>query len=368
MGLVFKELDIEGFERVIEVVDETCGLRAIIAVHDTRLGPALGGTRFYPYQQFSDALFDVTRLSKGMTDKSVMAEVGLGGAKSVIMVAPQHKTPALLKSFAQAVNQLEGLYTCAPDYGCTMEDISIIHSETKYVVGGVYAHGSGDPGPFTAWGTVVGMRATLNKLFGSDSFHNKTIAIQGLGSVGLRIAEHLFWEGAKLIVADPCLEKVKTAQERFGAKAVPVEDILKVECDLLAPCALGGVINPFTIPTLRCKAIVGCANNQLLTEMDAKTLKDRDILYAPDFVVNAGGLINVAVEIDEQGYNAQAAREKIDQIYTTLSKIYEAAEENDCSTQAAVTSIIKYRLEHSIGKRETPICWHGASVQETVTV
>lgn len=364
MNLVLKNLTVEGFEKVIEVTDDTCGLKAIIAIHDTVLGPALGGIRFYPYKNFDDALFDVTRLAKGMTHKSAMAEVGLGGAKSVVIVSPENKTEALLRSFAEAVNRLEGEYISAPDYGCTMEDIGVIKTVTKYVVGGIYECGSGDPGPFTAWGTIIGMKATLYKLFGSDFFKGKTVAIQGLGSVGFRIAEHLFWLGAKLVVADPCKEKTKTAQERFNAEVVPVEEILKVECDILAPCALGGVINPQTIPYLRCKAIVGCANNQLLTEMDAKSLKDRNIWYAPDFVINAGGLINVAFEIDQNGYNPASAKEKIDQIYETLSKIYEIAEEHDCSTQAAVTSLIEYRLKHLVGKREKDICFHEAKVPQ----
>jgi leucine dehydrogenase len=364
MNLILKELDIEGFKKVIEVTDDTCGLKAIIAMHDATLGPALGGIRFYPYQSFDDALFDVLRLSKGMTHKSAMAEVGLGGAKGVVMVSPENKTEALLKSIAEAVNQLQGEYIAAPDYGCTMDDINVIKSVTKYVVGGVYANGSGDPGPFTAWGTVVGMKATLNKLFGTDSFKGRTVAIQGLGSVGLRIAEHLFWLGATLIVADPCEEKTRIAQERFNAKVVNVQEILNIECDILAPCALGGIINPKTIPQLRCKAIVGCANNQLLTDLDAKTLKDRNILYAPDFVVNAGGLINVAFEIDENGYNATNAKEKIDQIYETLSKIYEIAEEHDCSTQAAVASLIEYRLKNLVGKRERAVCFHDAEIPQ----
>jgi len=363
MVLVFKDLEVEGFEKVVEVKDSTCGLHAIIAIHNTTLGPALGGTRFYPYKQFSDALFDVTRLAKGMTDKAAISEVGLGGAKSVVIVTPENKTPALLRSLAQAVDSLEGLYTCAPDYGCTVEDIDVIHSETKYVVGGVYEHGSGDPGPFTAWGTLRGMEATLKKLFGSESFDNKVVAIQGLGSVGFRIAEHLFWRGAKLIVADPCLDKVQQAQQRFGAQVVALEDILKVQCDILAPCALGGIIHPQTIAAMNCKAVVGCANNQLLSDMDAKRLKDRDILYAPDFVVNAGGLINVSFEIDEKGYQAPDAKRKVDRIYDLLLQIYDVAEENDCSTLAAVRSMIDYRLKHGIGKRETPVCWHGVPAQ-----
>jgi leucine dehydrogenase len=368
MNLVLKELKVEGFKKVVKVVDDSCGLQALIAIHDTTLGPALGGIRFYPYKNFEDALFDVKRLSKGMTHKSAVAELGLGGGKSVVIVDPAKKTEALLKSFARAVNQLEGEYICAPDYGCTMEDINVIRSVTQYVVGGVYPKGSGDPGPFTAWGVVVAMKATLRKLFGTESFKGRVVAIQGLGSVGFRVAEHLFWLGAKLIVAEPCAKKTKMAKDLFNAEVVPLEEILKVECDILAPCALGGIINPQTTPYFRCKAIVGCANNQLLTDLDAKALKDRNILYAPDMVANSGGVINAALEIEEQGYNPAYSKEKVDHIYDTLLRVYEIAEEQHCSTQAAVASLIEYRLKNLVGKREKAAHFYREEAAEPASV
>jgi leucine dehydrogenase len=358
MTLVLKDLNIEGFERVVEVINEACGLHAVIAIHDTTLGPALGGIRFFPYNTIEDAITDATRLGKGMTHKAAMAGVGFGGGKSVIIVRSESKTEALLKAFAEAVNALDGLYISAPDYGCTMDDIKIIREVTKYVVSVPGDQGSGDPSPFTAYGTVLAMKATLKQLFGTDSFKGKKVAIQGLGSVGFKIAEQLFWLGAELIVADPCVEKTQAARRCFGAKVVSTEEILSIECDVLAPCALGGVINAHTIPALQCKAIVGCANNQLLGDLDAKALKDRDILYAPDFVANSGGLINVSFELNEEGYKPQNARDKINQIDETLTKIYELAEENDCSTQAAVMSFIEYRLKHKMGKREEAVYFH----------
>ncbi|MBM3191502.1 MAG: Glu/Leu/Phe/Val dehydrogenase, partial [Chlamydiae bacterium] len=319
---------------------------------------ALGGIRFFPYASLEEAATDATRLARGMTHKAAMAELGFGGGKSVVMVHPAHKTRALLESFAEAVNRLEGLYICAPDYGCTVEDIQVIREVIRYVVSVPGDQGSGDPSPFTARGTVIGMQTTLQYLFGTPSFKGKKVAIQGLGSVGYKIAEQLFWMGAELVVADPCKEKTQAAKRYFGASVVSTEDILQQDCDIFAPCALGGVINGHTIEKLRCRAIVGCANNQLLDDADAKLLKDKDILYAPDFVVNAGGLMNVSFELNEEGYKPALARNKLDQIAVTLDKIFQLAEENDSSTQAAVMALIEYRLKHRIGQRKQPVCFH----------
>lgn len=357
MGLILKDLNMDGFERVVEVNDPICGLKAFIAIHNTTLGPALGGIRFYPYSSSEQALTDVKRLSAGMTHKSAISGVGFGGGKSVVMMHPSQKTPELLSSFCNAVNQLEGSYICAADYGCTPEDIRFIKTKTKYVVGGDYEGGSGDPGAFTAWGVIVSMKATLKKLFGSDCVEGKKIAIQGLGSVGFRIAEHLFWLGAELIVADPCVEKVLLAKERFGAKSVSLEEIYSVECSIFSPCALGGILNAETIKKLRCQAVVGCANNQLLFERDALVLKEKGILYAPDFVINAGGLINVSFELDVDGYSPIKSRKKIESIYQTLMQVYDIAEDKQVSTHEAVLSLISYRLEHKIGKREVEVCF-----------
>ena len=203
----------------------------------------------------------------------------------------------------------------------------------------------------TAWGVIVGMKASAKFLFGSDSLENKTVAIQGLGSVGMKIAEHLFWLGAKLIVADISVEKAEEAKARFAAAIVPIDQVLTVKADFVCPCALGGILNERSISQLNCEAIVGCANNQLLLESDALLLKQRNILYAPDFVVNAGGLINVSFEIDRDGYNPRSAKLKTDKIFKTLLEIYESAESLGLTTHQAAHAIIEYRLKNKIGKR-----------------
>ena len=258
-------LNVKGYEQVIRVSDKKAGLTAIIAIHDTTLGPALGGIRIYPYAQFNDALEDVLRLAKGMTYKSSIAEVGYGGGKSVIIADPKkHKTPELLMAFGAAVEKLGGKYICAEDVGCTTEDVKIVRRATKYVVGLPHDKSSGDPGPFTAWATFRGIQAALKKLFGSDSLEKRTIAIQGLGNVGMPLADYLFWAGADLILSDLDPVRLQKIAEKLGARTLPPDQILKAECDVLAPCAMGGIINDQTIPFFRCKAIAGSANKQLL--------------------------------------------------------------------------------------------------------
>lgn len=357
-SLVLEEIVIEGYEKVVVVNDERSGLKAIICIHNTALGPTLGGTRIFPYPNFEAALTDAKRLARGMTYKSAMAEVGFGGAKSVIIAHPKNKNDEMLKAFAEAVNRLAGLYTCAEDAGCTVQDVTLIGKHTPYVVGLSHEKSSGNPSYFTAWGTFRGIQAVLQELDGSTSLEGKTVAIQGLGSVGAILAEHLFWHGAKLIVSDIDWEKTKALAKKFDAVACPCEDILSVECDVLAPCAMGGIINPETIPQLRTRAIAGCANNQLLSDQDADALKQRGILYAPDFVINAGGLINVSHELLEEGYCPGESRKKVDQIYDHLLKLFELAKKNDCSTHQAAVELAEHRVKHGIGKRKSPPRYH----------
>lgn len=349
-------IEIEGYEAVIKITEPKSGLKAIISIHNTALGlPALGGTRIQPYPSFEQALEDVLRLSRGMTYKSSVAGVGYGGGKSVIIADPKkEKTPELLKAFGEAVQLLEGRYICAEDVGSTLEDMLIIRQKTPYVVGLPHAKSSGNPSPFTAWGVHRGIQATLKKRFGSDLIEGKTIAIQGLGSVGSCLVDTLFWAGARLILTDVDLEKAQKIAKRYGAKVVAPQEILEVECDLLAPCALGGIINSQTIGKLKCKAIAGAANNQLLQDEDGNLLKEKNILYAPDFVINAGGLINVTSELEEGGYNPLTSRNKTDQIYDTLLAIYEIAEKKNQSTQAAALELAEDRILKGIGKRTTP--------------
>jgi leucine dehydrogenase len=359
ISLQMEPLSIKGYEEVIKVTDPKAGLSAIIAIHNRTLGPALGGIRIQPYPTFEAALQDVLRLSKGMTYKSSIAEVGYGGGKSVIIADPKkHKTPELLQAFGAAVDQLEGGYICAEDVGCTTEDVSEVRKATQYVVGLPHARSSGDPGPFTAWGTFRGIQATVKRLFGTDSLEGRKIAIQGLGNVGMNLAEFLFWAGAELIFSDIDSVKLQKMASKYAAKAVSADEIIKVDCDILAPCALGGIINDHNLPAFRCKGIAGSANNQLLTDAHARMLRSRGILYAPDFVINAGGLLNVAAELEERGYNPVHSRAKVHRIYDTLLAIYEIAERNGESTHESALALAEYRLQYQIGKRTSTPKFH----------
>ena len=358
-SLSLERLPIDGYEQVVKVTDKNSGLLAIIAIHTTTLGPALGGIRIQPYATFDDALEDVLRLSKGMTYKSALVEVGLGGGKAVVIADPKRqKTPELLRALGRAVELLGGAYICAEDVGCTTDDVKIVRETTQYVVGLAHSKSSGDPGPFTAWGTFRGIQATLKHLHGSESVEGRTIAVQGLGNVGMSLAEYLFWAGANLILSDIDTAKLQKAAARFGAKTVPSDQILFVECDVLSPCALGGIFNDSTIPKLRCKAIAGAANNQLLKPAHGTMLRNRGIPYAPDFVINVGGILNVAGEIEDEGYKPSLSRSKVHKIYDTILAIYEIAEKNKESTHEAAISLADYRIKYGLGKRVVPPTFH----------
>ncbi len=359
--LELEEIFVPGYEKVIKVSNKDAGLQAIICIHTTAMGPALGGIRIYPYQTFEAALNDVMRLAKGMTYKSAITECGWGGGKSVIIADPKkNKTKEMLFAFGQAVDRLQGEYICAEDVGCTTDDVHVISQATPYVVGLPHKKSSGNPSPFTAWGTYRGIQSVLKKLTDSESLENKTIAIQGLGSVGCELAKLLFWSGARLVISDIDMEKCEIISKFTGAQIVSSQEIMKVECDVFAPCALGGVLNEQTISQLRCKAVAGCANNQLLKDSDADELFAKGILYAPDFVINAGGLINVTKELDPEGYNPIAARNKVHRLYDQLMVIYDIAEQNRFSTHRAALSLADYRLKYRIGKRIEPACFHHA--------
>lgn len=349
MRIVQEELKIPGFERVMKITGEDVGLDAIISIHSTTLGPAIGGTRIHPYSSFDEALTDVLRLSEGMTYKSALVKTllktGFGGGKSVIIADPRtEKTPDLLRTFGKAVNLLQGRYICAEDVGCNSKDCTIIYETTKYVCGTTCDQSSGNPSPFTAWGTFRGIQATMYQLDGTDSLQGKKIAIQGLGSVGTTLLEHLFWAGADLIVTDIDEEKAKKLARKYQAKYIQPHEILFVDCDLLSPCAMGGILNLDTIPKLRCRAVAGASNNQLLLDTDANLLNKHSILYAPDFVINAGGLINVFSELHKEGYDASKVRQRVDQIYTLLLTIYDMAKKSGLSTHHVAIKLAKEHL------------------------
>jgi leucine dehydrogenase len=359
MSLDIESLAITDYEQVLKITEIKSQLRAIIAIHSTVMGPALGGIRIYPYASFDDALEDVLRLAKGMTYKAAVSEVGFGGGKSVIIADPKtQKTPDMLLAFGAAVEKLQGSYICAEDVGCATQDCQMIRQTTKYIVGLPQTKSSGDPGPFTAYGVLRGIQSAAHKLFGSSSLEGRTVAVQGLGNVGANLAEFLFWAGANLILSDLDMAKAQRMAAKFGGIAVKTEEILSVSCDILAPCALGGIINDETLPQFHCKAIAGSANNQLLHDRHAVALKDRGILYAPDFVINAGGLLNVAAELEEDGYHPLLPRAKIQRIYDCLLAIYEIAEKNNDSTHAAAQSLAEYRIKYGIGKRLIPPTFH----------
>lgn len=350
--IVFEEISLPGYERMVKITDESTGLKAVICMHNTILGPALGGTRIYPYQSWEEAQIDAQRLARGMTYKSALAGVGLGGGKSVIIADKKAKTEALLRAFGKAVQKLQGAYICAEDLGCTAEDVLQIKKSTPFVVGLPHEKSSGDPGPFTAWGTFRGIQSALKKVYDSDSVKDRTIAVQGLGSVGARLAEILFWNGANLILTDIDPVKTEALAKRYEAKVCSPDQIYNMECDVFAPCALGGILNEKTIPLLNCKAVAGSANNQLLKDSDADLLMHRNILYAPDFVINAGGLINVSYELSPNPYDPRLPREQVHQLYDLLLTIYEIADQNHFSTNKAAMELAEYRLKYGIGKRQ----------------
>jgi leucine dehydrogenase len=362
--VVLEEIPVPGYHRVVRARDAKRGLDAIIAIHDIRLSKAaLGGTRIYPYKTFEDALEDATRLARGMTYKSAASQCNWGGGKSVIIADPKKdKTEDLLAAFADAVNLLKGEYICAEDAGCSPEDVAVIAEHTPYAVGLPSDQSSGNPSPFTAWGVYRGIQAVMQHLFGSPSVEGKTIAIQGLGSVGARLAETLFWHGAKLVLTDIHMDRAEGLAKRFDAKLVTPDAIYEEPCDVFAPCAMGAIINTETIERLRCRAIAGAANNQLLTERDGEELRRLGILYAPDFVINSGGLINVTEETTKEGYNPRTSRNKINEIYDQLTLIFKIARENGISTQKAVMQLVEYRLEHGLGRQNSLIYMHHAGL------
>ena len=306
-------------EKVLFINNEKAGLKAIIAVHNTNLGPAIGGCRLFPYASYDDALFDVLRLSRGMSHKNAVAGLPHGGGKGVIIADPSQKTEAMFEAFGEAVNNLGGDYITAEDVNTTCDDAMIMLRKTKHICG--LPMNSGDPSPFTARGVWQGVKATAKVALGRDDLEGLTIAVQGLGKVGYDLCRHLHNSGAKLIVANRSNKAMaEKAADEFGAVIVPTEEIFAQECDIFSPNAMGAILNPTTIPQLRCKAVAGGANNQILDDASGLALKARGIFYAPDFVINGGGVINAAAEVDGP-YNKEAVLAKVDNIYNTIEQI-----------------------------------------------
>lgn len=350
---IFKEMEKYDYEELHFVQDKNSGLKAIIAIHDTTLGPALGGLRMWNYESEEEAIIDALRLARGMTYKNAAAGLNLGGGKTVLIGDPRKdKNEEMFRAFGRFVQGLNGRYITAEDVGTTEKDMDIIYEETDFVTGISPEFGSsGNPSPVTAYGLYKGMKAAVEEYFGDASLEGKTVAVQGVGSVAYNLCKYLHDEGANLIVSDINEDAVKRAVEAFGAKAVDPNDIYSVECDVFSPCALGGIINDDTIPQLKAKVIAGSANNQLKEDRHGDILNELGIVYAPDYVVNAGGVINVADEL--YGYNRERAMRKVEQIYTNTKRVFEIAKRDNIPTYVAADRMAEERIQKVRDSRTT---------------
>ena len=354
-SLQITDIKVEGYERVVGCVDAESGLRAFIAVHDTTMGPALGGLRMWPYASDEEALFDVKRLARGMTYKSAVAQTGLGGGKAVIVGDPKVvKSEKLYLAMGRFVDSLGGKYITAEDVNTSVADLEILRRATKHVTGLARKDGgSGNPSPYTAYGVFLGIRAALGWRFGDDSPKGRTIAIQGIGAVGSALARRLVEAGATVYAADRNQERLQQLAAEFGLKPVPESEILGMECDVVAPCALGAVLNDETIPALRCPILAGAANNLLLEPRHGKALADRDILYAPDYVINAGGIINVSVEFRPGGYDEQVALQSIERIPQALKELWTISKEERIPPSDAADRLAERILADARGRQKS---------------
>ena len=344
----FEPMLAEGHEQVVLCTDRGAGLTAIIGIHDTTLGPALGGIRMRSYAGEDEALTDALRLSQAMTYKASLAGLSYGGGKAVVAILgePPANREVLFRALGRAIQSLGGRYIPTEDMGTTTADLEHVLAESRFGAGrGEVFGGGGDPSPMTAWGILCGLRACLEETDGRADFRGLTVALPGLGKVGLALAGYLHEAGAKLIVADLNAVRTQKAESELGARVVDVDAILEQDCDILAPCAAGGIFNADTIPRLRCRIIGGGANNQLLTEDDGDAIHARGILYAPDFAINAGGLINVADELTPGGYRRERAKAKTESIFDTLKTIFAQAKQRAVPPHRLAVTLAQERIQ-----------------------
>ncbi|EPR65905.1 Glu/Leu/Phe/Val family dehydrogenase [Cyclobacterium qasimii] len=340
---IYAQMEEMEHEQLVICYDKPTGLKAIIAIHNTVLGPSLGGTRMWHYTNEADAIKDVLRLSRGMTFKASISGLNIGGGKAVLIGDPSLKTEAYLRRFGRFIESLGGRYITAEDMNTQTADMEYIAMETKHVTGLPESKGGGgDPSPVTAYGTYLGMKAAAKKAYGSDSLKGKRILIQGAGQVGKHLAEHLSKEDAILMVADINANRVAKVAASTGAKVVSAASIQDIPMDIFAPCAMGGQLNDQTIPVLTCDIVAGAANNQLDNEqVHARMLMEHGILYAPDFLINAGGLINVYQEY-QGNYKKSLAIEKAEKIYDTCLAVFDLATSEGISPhEAALQKALK---------------------------
>lgn len=343
--LTFEKLYSMGHEEVIFVSEPEVGLKAIIAIHDTTLGPALGGTRMWPYATEEEAIEDVLRLSKGMTYKAAVSGLNLGGGKAVIIGDPKtDKSEALFRAYGRFIESLNGRYITAEDVNITVDDIEHVYTETNYVTGIDKSHGgSGNPAPYTALGVFRGMEACATKMWGSRTLQGKTVAVQGVGAVGFELSKLVHAHGGNLIYTDINERNIERMKNEFpSAEYIQPEKIFDADCDVYAPCALGASVNDDTINRLKCKIVCGAANNQLKEDRHGQELKDRGILYAPDYLINAGGLMNVSIEFE--GWSDVKSRRMIDKIYHTTLEIFKISDEQNIPVNKASDVLAEKRI------------------------
>lgn len=338
-------------EQVVVCHDPRVGLRAIIAVHSTALGPSLGGVRVYDYATEADAFTDVLRLSRGMTYKSALAGIDLGGGKTVVMGGPAVKSEGLFRALGRHVQSLGGRYFAAEDMNTTEQDMDWMREETEFVTGcGPHHGGAGEPGPVTAWGVFHGVRATVDQVFGSSDLSGRRIAIQGVGAVGYRLARFLKEEGAELVFTDINKRRVAEVAHELGGSVLEGDDFWAADVDVIAPCAIGAVVNEHTIGLMRAKAVAGAANNILAKEKeDSQRLAERGILFAPDYVINAGGVIAMYCEI--KGWGVDKAMTDSCKIFDTTKRVFAAANERGCTTIEASNALAQERIDTVGGLR-----------------
>ncbi len=338
-----------GHEEIVVCYDKAAGLKAIIAIHNTALGPALGGTRMWNYASDEEALVDVLRLSEGMTYKAAASGLNLGGGKAVIIGDPKKdKSEAMFRAFGQFVNSLNGRYITAEDVGTTEKDMEYIYAETPWVTGISKAlGGSGDPSPFTAHGVFMGLKAGVKEKLKTDSLKGIRVAVQGLGNVGYHLVQYLVKDGAQVTVTDIDKDKCKRVEEEFNVQVTSPDEILFTECDVLSPCALGALFNDTSIPKLKTQVIAGGANNQLAEPRHGQALKEVGILYCPDYVINAGGLMNVFTELES--YSQERALDKTKTIYDNTLAIFDISNKENIATNIAANKLAERRIE-AIGK------------------
>ncbi len=346
MDPVFGQASFDNHEQIVFCHDKDTGLKAIIGIHNTVLGPALGGTRMWNYANEWEALNDVLRLSRGMTYKSAISGLNLGGGKAVIMGdAKTQKTPEMIRKFGEFIHSLSGKYITAEDVGTTTPDMDMIREITPYVTGiSEEKGGSGNPSPVTAYGVYMGMKAAAKYKFGSDNLEGKKILVQGIGHVGETLVDYLTRENAIVYITDINQQRVEEIASRYGARIFNGDDLYSAEVDIYAPCALGATVNDDTIGRLKAKIIAGAANNQLaVEEVHGRILRERGILYAPDFLINAGGIINVYAEIVK--YDKAEALKRTENIYNTALEIFDFADRNDITTYQAALQVAQKRID-----------------------